>query len=106
MAVFRVCQEALNNVVKHAGATAVEITLSVGDDGIALDVRDDGRGINVEDMARRGRLGLRGMQERALAIGGSVTVGARDDRPGTAVRLSLPVEAAASNGSATERSLE
>lgn len=106
MVVFRVCQEALNNVVKHAGAGAVEITLTAADDGVALDIRDDGRGITVEDIARRGRLGLRGMHERALAIGGVVRVGLRDDRSGTSVRLSLPGEAFAGPGDALERSAQ
>ena len=89
---FRVCQEALNNVVKHAQAQGVDVTLTVDDGDIALEVRDDGRGIAPSDTAKRGRFGLRGMQERALALGGSVTVGVRDDGPGTSVRLVLPLE--------------
>ena len=90
--VFRVCQEALNNVVKHAAATGVDVTLTVDDGDIALEVRDDGRGIEPGDRAKRGRFGLRGMHERALALGGSVAVGARDEGPGTSVRLVLPHE--------------
>ena len=92
--VFRVCQEALNNVVKHAQASGVDVTLTVEDDDIALEVRDDGRGISPSDTAKRGSFGLRGMHERALALGGSVAVGVRDDGPGTSVRLVLPLEAA------------
>lgn len=90
--VFRVCQEALNNVVKHAQASHVDVTLSGDDDEITLEIRDDGRGITAADTAKRGRFGLRGMHERALALGGSVDVSARDDGRGTAVRLALPVE--------------
>ena len=90
--VFRVCQEALNNVVKHAQAQGVDVTLTVDEGDIALEVRDDGRGIEASDMAKRGRFGLRGMHERALALGGSVAVGVRDDGPGTSVRLVLPLE--------------
>jgi len=87
-----VCQEALNNVVKHAQASSVDVTFMLDDEGIALEVRDDGRGIGPGDTGKRGRFGLRGMQERALALGGSVAVGVRDDGPGTSVRLTLPLE--------------
>ena len=90
--VFRICQEALNNVVKHAQASGVDVTLTVDDEDIEVEVRDDGRGIDPSDTTKRGRFGLRGMHERALALGGSVTVGVRDDGPGTSVRLVLPVE--------------
>ena len=88
--VFRVCQEALNNVAKHAGAQRVEVMLTSADDGIALEIRDDGRGIDADAAARPGRFGLRGMQERALAIGADVAIGARDEGAGTSVRLTLP----------------
>jgi signal transduction histidine kinase len=88
--VFRVCQEALNNVAKHAHAERVDVMLTSADDGIALEVRDDGRGIGEDAPTVRGRFGLRGMQERALAIGADVAVTARDDGPGTSVRLTLP----------------
>ena len=79
--VFRVCQEALNNVVKHAQASSVDVTFMLDDEGIALEVRDDGRGIGPGDTTKRGRFGLRGMQERALALGGGVIVGVRDEVP-------------------------
>jgi signal transduction histidine kinase len=92
--VFRVCQEALNNVAKHANAASVDVTLALDDEGVALEVRDDGDGIAPEDMERRGRFGLRGMRERALSLGGEVTIAARDDDAGTEVRLVLPREAA------------
>ena len=88
--VFRVCQEALNNVVKHAQASSVDVTLMLDDEGVGLEVRDNGRGIDPGDAAKRGRFGLRGMQERAIALGGEVSVGVRDDGPGTSVRLALP----------------
>lgn len=90
--VFRVCQEALNNAVKHAQASAVDVTFMLDDEGITLEVRDDGRGIAAGDTTKRGSFGLRGMQERALALGGEVSVGVRDDGPGTSVRLVLPAE--------------
>ena len=91
--VFRVCQEALNNVAKHADATSAEITLALDDDGLALEVCDDGRGIDVAQAERPAGFGLRGMRERALSLGGGVSIAARDDGTGTQVRLVLPREA-------------
>jgi signal transduction histidine kinase len=95
IALFRVCQEALNNVAKHARASVVEVSLEAAADTVALEIRDDGRGITRADTAKRGHFGLIGMQERALALGGRITVTTRDDRPGTAIRLTLPADAPA-----------
>jgi signal transduction histidine kinase len=100
MVVFRVCQEALNNVAKHAGARAVDVTLRHDDDRVTLEVRDDGRGIAPADAAKRGRFGLRGMHERAIALGGVVAVASREDGPGTSIRLALPL--GARNGAPAE----
>jgi signal transduction histidine kinase len=98
--VFRVCQEALNNVVKHAQASSVDVTLMLDDEGIGLEVRDDGRGIDPSDTMKRGSFGVRGMQERALALGGAVSVAVRDDGPGTSVRLTLPMGGESAEGGA------
>lgn len=95
IAVFRVCQEALNNVVKHAEAGEVEVTLSVSEGELALAVADDGRGIAPGDAGKRGHFGLRGMHERAIALDGAVAVRLRDDGPGTAVVFTIPCAAAA-----------
>lgn len=92
---FRVCQEALNNVAKHAQAAGVEVRLDAGSDAIALEIRDDGRGITAADTAKRGHFGLIGMQERALALGGEVSIQPRSDGPGTSIRLTLPLAGAA-----------
>lgn len=91
--VFRVCQEALTNVVKHAHARAVEIALAARDGQLALSIRDDGRGIVAGDDAKPGHFGLRGMRERALALAGAVAVRPRDDGPGTSVVLTFPFRA-------------
>jgi signal transduction histidine kinase len=90
--VFRVCQEALNNVAKHAHATSAEVTIALDDDGVVLEVRDDGRGMRPQDAERPGCFGLRGMRERALSLGGEVSIAARDDGAGSEVRLVLPRE--------------
>jgi signal transduction histidine kinase len=82
LAVYRIMQEALNNVAKHAGATRVEVTLTLRDDGLTLRVADDGRGF-APSGAPAGR-GLTGMRERAEAFGGTVAVQSQP-QTGTAV---------------------
>ena len=65
---YRIAQEALNNVARHAKATEVWVDLRQGDDGIRLEIGDDGRGFDAA-VASAGHFGLRNMRERAEAIG-------------------------------------
>ena len=74
-ALFRIVQEALTNVVRHAAATRVEIALQVKPDLITLEVTDDGRGITEAAVHGPGSLGILGMRERAAAQGGVLEVG-------------------------------
>jgi PAS domain S-box-containing protein len=87
---FRAAQEALANVVKHARARTVDITLRTATDGITLEISDDGIGIGAAAQAKPGALGLLGIRERFAARGGTVDV-----RPagtgGTTVAVHLPV---------------
>ena len=93
LAVYRVAQESLTNVARHAGATRVELTLEPGPSSVVLRVADDGRGM-ADDPAPNGHGGLRGMRERALMVGGALAIKpARDG--GVEVRLEVPAEAAA-----------
>ena len=85
--VFRVAQEALNNVRRHASAHRVTIALHLADGHWQLDVVDDGVGFDVDQ--RRGGFGLLGMQERAGLIGGSLEVTSAPGA-GTSLRLSVP----------------
>ena len=87
--IYRVTQESLTNVVRHADAGRVEVRLTVaGDHRLMLSVRDDGRGIP-RHVATNG--GIRGMRERAVLVGGELEVApARDG--GTTVRLQVPIE--------------
>jgi len=67
--VFRICQEALTNVARHAGATHVSIVLMIDEDSfLALEVCDNGRGITEEEIRRSDSLGLLGMHERAALL--------------------------------------
>jgi two-component system sensor histidine kinase UhpB len=89
LAIFRVAQESLTNVARHAQARTVNLGLDHRDGAVLLCVRDDGRGITEREAAGR-RMGLGGMHERALLIGGKLTV-RRSEQGGTEVRLTVPV---------------
>ena len=83
LALFRALQEALSNVLRHAGARTVEVGISVNPAGVLLAVRDDGRGppeLAPEWLEQAGHMGLAGMRERIKALGGSVRFGRAHDR--------------------------
>jgi PAS domain S-box-containing protein len=80
---FRIAQEALHNVVKHAGASRVDISLAVSDGAVALEIQDDGRGFDA-GAHYPGHLGLLSMRERTEAAGGRFYL---DSRPGQGTRL-------------------
>jgi signal transduction histidine kinase len=94
---YRVLQECLTNVVRHAHASAVTVRLAQVESALLLEVSDDGRGITNEQLAGTGSLGLLGMRERAAAFNGTLTVTRAAPR-GTTVRLRLPLAAAAAAG--------
>lgn len=84
---YRIVQEALANVTKHADASCVQVTLSQTDDGYHVHVRDDGRGFVVDgsQSVERGHLGLTSMRQRAELVGGSWHV---DSSPGSGTTVS------------------
>ncbi len=92
MTVFRIFQEALTNVMRHAEASNVTVTLVVSNGRLVLEVTDDGRGITDRDAAATDALGLIGMRERAGTFGGRVAI-ERHDEGGTKVKLTLPLTA-------------
>jgi two-component system sensor histidine kinase UhpB len=90
LAVYRVAQESLTNIARHADASRVEIALQPGADSVVLRVADDGRGIPSPDTsALNGHSGLRGMRERALLVGGALAV-KRGHQGGVEVRFEVP----------------
>lgn len=91
-AFFRVLQEALTNVSRHAQARAVEVTLGIHDGRLALEVADDGRGLAEDALGGGHSLGLLGMRERARRLGGELSIRSAPGQ-GTAVTLSVPIEA-------------
>jgi PAS domain S-box-containing protein len=88
-ALFRIAQECLTNVMRHAGAKRVSVHLTVEDSHACLRVQDDGRGM--PQLERRRGLGLSGMQERARLLGGDLTISSNPDAMGTCVEVRLPL---------------
>ncbi len=92
LALFRICQETLNNIVRHARAQRVWIRLRLEAQQIVLEVQDDGQGFEVPqrwlELARQGHLGLVGISERAEAIGGRLQI---ISAPGAGARIRVVV---------------
>jgi two-component system, NarL family, sensor histidine kinase UhpB len=89
-ALFRMVQEALNNVAKHAQATEARILATTTASDIIIRVRDNGRGIRKDEKAKTRSFGIMGMQERAQAFGGVVKINGRTGE-GTTVSIKFPV---------------
>ncbi len=83
---YHVAREALNNVLKHAGARCVSVDLTLSPDTAALEVSDDGKGFDPDAGRASGGFGLAGMAERARRVGGELTV---HSRPGGGTKVSF-----------------
>ncbi|HTS23550.1 MAG TPA: sensor histidine kinase [Casimicrobiaceae bacterium] len=94
IALYRVAQESLTNVVKHARATRCAVSVAAQTEELSLRVEDDGSGVAETDLAKPGRFGVRGMRERIESLGGSLSF-ARAGLGGLAVVARLPLAAAA-----------
>jgi signal transduction histidine kinase len=93
VACYRIAQEALTNVVRHAEASTCTVSLDIDEAGVlCVEVRDDGRGIPdlQENSSVRAGVGLTSMRERASELGGSLVVGPLPEG-GTRVRATLPL---------------
>ena len=89
-AIFRIVQEALTNIARHAAATRVMMNLFRLNSDLLITIRDDGRGIRPEDMEKAESLGLIGMRERVWAMKGEISIGA-DEPHGTRIDIVLPL---------------
>lgn len=89
-AVFRILQEALTNVTRHANASQVTITLRHKADALVMTVKDDGQGFDPGAVLTKNTLGLLGIQERALILGGKVEVKSAENK-GTTIVLHIPL---------------
>jgi signal transduction histidine kinase len=92
-AIFRIAQESLTNVARHAGATKVRLEMEARPDGWLLTIQDNGRGITDGQLADPKSLGLMGMRERARAWGGDIVIQGIPGR-GTTVSVYIPKQAA------------
>jgi signal transduction histidine kinase len=90
LALFRVLQEALTNVARHAHAGAVRINLRQRGQRLSLVIKDNGRGITKEERSNVESIGLLGMTERARLLGGNVSIIGAQGR-GTTITVQIPV---------------
>ena len=89
-AFFRIFQETLTNVIRHAQATRVEVTLKEEQGYLLMEVRDNGRGISSDEITNTKSIGLLGMRERAALLGGELTIIGRAGE-GTTVTVKIPL---------------
>ena len=88
-ALFRIFQETLTNIIRHADATRVEIVLREKDGSVELTVTDNGKGITEQEIADPKSFGLMGIKERVYSLGGIVTISGSKEK-GTTVQVSVP----------------
>jgi PAS domain S-box-containing protein len=97
LALYRIYQEGITNIVRHAQATRVIVRLSLTPERVVLELEDNGMGFAAEpdwrELARSGHLGLAGMKERAEAAGGALTITSQPGR-GSLVRVEVPLPVA------------
>jgi len=89
-AIFRIVQEALTNIARHAGASSVTMNLFRLNGDLLVTIRDDGIGIRPEDMEKAASLGLIGMRERVWGMRGEISISA-ESPSGTRIDIVLPV---------------
>ena len=89
-ALFRICQELLTNIASHAGATASTISLKRQGDELILEVTDNGKGIGRKQISSSRSLGILGMRERALVLGGRFSISGQEGR-GTTATVRIPL---------------
>ena len=89
--VYRIAQEAVENVLRHADAETIAVTLEFIDNRLVLCVADDGRGFTGEKAASEERMGLQVMRERAALIGGQLSISTLPGE-GTGVELTVPLD--------------
>jgi two-component system, NarL family, sensor histidine kinase UhpB len=94
-AVFRIFQEILTNVARHANASHVRVGLKIAEARLVLEVKDNGKGISSDKIAGGGSFGLLGMRERALLLGGEVVIHGAQGK-GTTVTVFVPINLTAS----------
>ena len=88
---YRVLQESLTNVARHARASRVEVVLAKSDGALTLSVRDDGRGFSPAETRAQKTYGLLGLRERTVLLGGEASIASEPGR-GTTINVRLPLQ--------------
>jgi len=88
--IFRIAQEALNNIVKHAGATCVDIHLERKKDDVLLKIRDDGKGFNLQEIKAGTGHGMNNMRDRVNLLKGEIEIKSYENK-GTEIAIGIPV---------------
>lgn len=88
LCLYRIAQEALHNVIKHSGARRARVELGVEEGAVHLRIVDDGAGFDIDSLGAQGGLGLVGMRERLLLVGGAIAI---DTRPSAGTRIDVHV---------------
>ena len=92
IALFRIVQESLTNIAKHACAEQVEIRIGIENNSLKLFISDDGQGLKAGFQTKRGSYGLKGMHERAMALGGNMKV-TSESNIGVVLQIHIPINA-------------
>jgi signal transduction histidine kinase len=88
---YRIAQEGLNNVVKHARAKQVQIRLKYDQKAVSMEMSDDGKGFEPDAVSQSGGFGLQGIQERVQQLGGTLKIESAPHR-GTRLSIRIPLE--------------
>jgi signal transduction histidine kinase len=91
-AIFRIYQESLTNIARHAKATEVQTALLIEDNLISLEISDNGVGFSTDGIQHKKTLGLLGMKERTLLMGGTYQINSVINK-GTSVLVKVPIDA-------------
>lgn len=94
---YRVAQEALNNIIKHSDAKKVKVSLDDDDNHIHFDIKDNGNGFDIKRLSKKGgitKMGIMGMRERVESINGKFAI-ASSPKKGTHVMITLPLKTGA-----------
>jgi len=91
IAIFRIVQEGINNIIKHAKATHVDVYVLDKGDEIYVLLKDDGQGFNEEQVLNKNGFGLRSMRERATLLNGTMEIHS-DSGKGTVIEVNIPTE--------------
>jgi signal transduction histidine kinase len=90
LAIFRIFQEGITNVIRHSKATYVKIRLKKKDNGICLEIKDNGIGINSENLSKNESFGILGMRERVSTFGGIIELKGKSGK-GTTLKAEFPI---------------